>query len=79
MHYELSIEKMEKKKTPSADLESKRAIFFQFGLVIALLMAVLAVNFESHKPKMMEVTVKVTGLEVTPDSTSVARPPEISR
>lgn len=74
---------MDSKKTTSADLEDKRGIFFQVGLVIALLIAVLAINYESPKPKAVEVTVKVTGLEIRNasdvDSSKMIRPPEISR
>ncbi|MBQ1697249.1 MAG: hypothetical protein II075_05160 [Bacteroidales bacterium] len=71
------------RKTTGADLEGKRGIFFQVGLVIALLIAVLAINYESPKNNTDTVTVKVTGLQVRDaadiDSASIARPPEISR
>ncbi|MBQ2097958.1 MAG: hypothetical protein IIT37_03760 [Bacteroidales bacterium] len=72
-----------KRKTSNADLEGKRSIFFQIGLAIALLIAVLVVNYKQTKPSADTITVKVTGLNVRSaadvDSTSVARPPEVSR
>ncbi|MBR4325643.1 MAG: hypothetical protein IKP73_08980 [Bacteroidales bacterium] len=71
------------RKTPNADLEGKRSIFFQVGLAIALLIAFLVVNYKQPKNYVEPVTVKVTGLQVNTaaamDSASVARPPEISR
>ena len=72
-----------KRKTPGADLEGKRSIFFQLGLAIALLIAVLVVNYKQTKPNADTITVKVTGLNVRSaadiDSTSVVRPPEVSQ
>jgi hypothetical protein len=72
-----------KRKTPNADLEDKRSIFFQLRLAIELLIAVLVVNYKQTRPYTDTVTVKVTGLDVRSaadvDSTSVVHPPEMSR
>ena len=71
------------RKTPHADLEGKRGIFFQVGLATALLIAVLVVNYKQPKNCAEPVTVKVTGLTVKTaadiDSASVVKPPEVSR
>ena len=71
------------RKTSNANLEDKRSIFFQLGLAIALLIAVLLVNYKQTKPRADTITVKVTGLNVRSaadmDSTAVVRPPEVSR
>lgn len=71
------------RKTPNADLEGKRIFFFQLGLAIALLIAVLLVNYKQPKPRACAITVKVTGLSVRSasdiDSTTLVRPPEVSR
>ena len=39
---------MEAKKTKKADLESKRTMFFQIGLVIALGLVLIAFNWDNH-------------------------------
>jgi len=71
------------RKTSHADLEGKRSIFFQLGLAIALLIAVLVVNYKQTKPTPDIITVKVTGLSVKNvsdiDSTTLVRPPELPR
>jgi hypothetical protein len=71
------------RKTPNADLEGKRSIFFQVGLAIALLIAFLVVNYKQPKNYVEPVTVKVTGLRISTaadiDSASVVQPPEVSR
>ncbi len=70
------------KKTEKADLEGKRAIFFQVGLIIALLIAVIAINYESHAPKTGTITVKATGIDVRTangDTVPAVRPPEIAK
>lgn len=71
------------KKTPGADLEGKRGLFFQIGLAIALLIALLVINYQQPKKKIEPVTVTVTGLEIRSaaymDSVSAVKPPEVSR
>jgi len=39
---------MEAKKTPKADLESKRGVFLQIGLVVTLTITLLAFNYRSY-------------------------------
>ena len=79
---QLTMQKMNR-KTSKADLEGKRSIFFQLGLAIALLIAVLVVNYKQTKPRADIITVKVTGLSVRSaadiDSTTLVRPPEVAR
>jgi len=40
---------MEIKKTPTADLENKRVMFFQIGLILILSLTFFALEWESPK------------------------------
>lgn len=42
---------MDAKKTPKADLESKRMLFVQFGLVIALVLVLMAFEYKSYEKR----------------------------
>lgn len=42
---------MEAKKSPKADLESKKTLFLEVGLVFALVVALLAFNWKSYEKK----------------------------
>ena len=44
---------MEVKKSPKADLEKKRFLFFEIGLVVALLLTLLAFEWRSKPAEMM--------------------------
>lgn len=73
---------MSRNKTPEADLETKRGLFFQIGLTIALSAAFLIINYETPKPQMEDTTTQILGLEITrigvyaADSVSHWVPPE---
>jgi hypothetical protein len=55
---------MSTKKNPEADLEQKRGLFFQIGLIVSLLVALLAFNIEMPQTRTETVVVKVLGLEI---------------
>ncbi len=42
---------MESRKTPKADLESKKAIFFEIGLVLALALVFVSFNYKSYEKR----------------------------
>ncbi|MCG8697896.1 MAG: energy transducer TonB, partial [Bacteroidales bacterium] len=46
---------MELKKSKKADLESKRTLFFQVGLVIVLAMLLLAFDWKSQPEQVVEM------------------------
>jgi len=46
---------MEAKKTPKADLESKRGMFMQIGLVVALAITLFAFEWKTYDKKMVEL------------------------
>lgn len=48
---------MQTKKSPRADLESKRGIMFLIGLAISLGLIYAVFNYEKPKPTYEEVTV----------------------
>ncbi|MBO4372416.1 MAG: hypothetical protein J5826_05740 [Bacteroidales bacterium] len=50
---------METKKSPRADLESKRGIMFLIGLAISLGLIFAVFNYEKPKPTFEEVTVTI--------------------
>ncbi|MCQ2249808.1 MAG: hypothetical protein MJZ66_01725 [Bacteroidales bacterium] len=56
---------MSRNKTPGADLENKRGLFFQIGLTVALAAALLVINYETPKPSMEDTTTPILGLEIT--------------
>jgi len=45
---------MDAKKTPKADLETKRMLFVQFGLVIALFLVFVAFEYKSYDERKIE-------------------------
>jgi len=46
---------MDAKKTPKADLESKRMLFVQFGLVIALALVFFAFEYKSYEKRKLDL------------------------
>lgn len=72
---------MMRNKTPGADLEKKRGLFFQIGLTIALATAILVINYETPKPVKDDTTTVISGLELTViggqnvDSSKLTPPP----
>jgi len=69
-------------KTPEADLENKRGLFFQIGLSLALAAAFLIINYRSPKPSTEDTTTQILGLEIrqignyNTDTTCRIAPPE---
>lgn len=50
---------MQTKKSPSADLESKRGIMFLVGLSVSLALIYLVFNFETPTPTYEQVSVEI--------------------
>jgi len=69
---------MESRKTPKADLESKKAIFFEIGLVIALLLALVSFNYKSYETKTFKIIqrkVQTAPEEIVPITEQKVKPP----
>ena len=69
---------MEVKKTPKADLENKKAIFLQIGLMLALALTWVAFEWkvDTAKAEVMETVAEATAdEEMTPITTQQAPPP----
>ncbi len=69
---------MEAKKSPKADLESKRGIFFEIGLIIALAVVLLAFNYRSYERSgglNLQVQVDDTPEEIIPITKQEVKPP----
>jgi protein TonB len=67
---------MELKKSPKKDLERKRLVFFQIGMVIALVLAILAFEWRTYDKKMniqTRLPGEITLLEL-PDVTKHTKP-----
>jgi periplasmic protein TonB len=45
---------MNNKKSPKADLENKRGIFFLIGVAITLIVLIITVNWKTYEQKLME-------------------------
>jgi protein TonB len=69
---------MEAKKTKKADLEPKKVIFMQIGLIIALAVVLLAFNYRSYeKGSSLTIQVRVddTPEEIIPITEQKVKPP----
>jgi len=69
---------MDTKKTPKADLETKKTFFTEIGLVIALSLALFAFNYRSYeRASSMDFQVKVddTPEEIIPITKQEVKPP----
>lgn len=69
---------MEAKKSPKADLESKRGIFLEIGLIIALAVVLLAFNYRSYERSgglNLQVQVDDTPEEIIPITKQEVKPP----
>jgi len=69
---------MESRKTPKADLENKKAIFFEIGLVIALLLALVSFNYKSYETKTFKIIqqkVQKAPEEIVPITEQKVKPP----
>ncbi len=67
---------MEQKKSPGADLESKKNMFFLFGLVISLGLTLLAFEW-TGKPKKAEDLGIIQTQNVEEEMTPLTREPEV--
>jgi protein TonB len=67
---------MEQKKSPKADLESKKNLFFLLGLVISLGLTLLAFEW-TNKPKKAEQFGNIQVKEVEDEFIPLTREPEI--
>ena len=47
---------MESKKSPSADLEKRKGLFLEIGLVAALALALVAFNIKQYEKEIKEIT-----------------------
>jgi len=69
---------METKKTKKADLEPKKVIFLEIGLIVALAVILLAFNYRSYeKGSMLNIQVQVddTPEEIIPITKQEVKPP----
>ncbi len=55
---------MEAKKTPRADLEKRRGLFLEIGLVVILAAALVAFNIKSYEKEIKEVTTRTADVEI---------------
>ncbi len=72
---------MREKKTDKADLEKKRGLLFQIGLVLALATVLWVLNMRTNNSQKIQTTGDVTGLEIEllSGEQKVAKPPEKKR
>ena len=69
---------METKKSPKADLESKKTIFSEIGLIVALAIILLAFNYKSYeRGSMLEIqrVIDDTPEEIIPITEQKIKPP----
>ncbi len=69
---------MEAKKSPKADLESKRTIFLQIGFIVALSLVLFAFSIKSYeRGSMLDMQVQVddTPEEIIPITRQEVKPP----
>lgn len=58
---------MEAKKTPRADLEKRRGMFLEIGLVVILAAALVAFNVKSYEKEVKEVSTRTADVEIEAD------------
>ena len=69
---------MDAKKTPKADLESKRMLFVQIGLIIALFLVFVAFEYKSYEKRELDLgTREVVDIveEIIPVTEQKVKPP----
>ncbi|HQO48925.1 MAG TPA: energy transducer TonB [Bacteroidales bacterium] len=69
---------MEVKKSPKADLENKRTIFMQVGLVLALAVVFLAFEYKSYDKRTLDIAQRVVEdipEEIVPITDQTVKPP----
>lgn len=67
---------MELKKSDKADLEKRRGLFFQVGLVVALGVILLAFEWQK-KPEVEDTSALAAQVAVEEEIAQVTRPPEV--
>lgn len=58
---------MEAKKTPKADLENRKGLFLEIGLVIILAACLVAFNVRQYEKEIKEVNTRVADMEIDAD------------
>lgn len=58
---------MEAKKTPKADLENRKGLFFEIGLVVTLAACLVAFNVRQYEKEIKEVNTRVADIEIDAD------------
>ncbi len=69
---------MEAKKTPRADLENKKGVFFEIGLILALLIVFAAFEYKSYDKVTIDLASRVvddTPEEIIPITEQKVKPP----
>ena len=69
---------MEIKKNPEADLENKKGIFFQIGLIVALLVIFVAFEYKSYDKTTIDLASRVVediAEEIIPITEQKVKPP----
>lgn len=69
---------MEVKKTQKADLENKKSLFFQIGLIFALVVVLFAFEYKSYDKITVDITSRVvddTPVEIIPITEQKVKPP----
>mgnify|MGYP000021656092 FL=1 len=68
---------MELKKNPKADLENKKGIFLQIGLIISLLLAIAAYEYKSYDALKIGDFGDVDMAELDEEDIEITRPDEV--
>ena len=69
---------MEAKKTPKADLENKKSIFFKIGLILALVVVLVAFEYKSYDKITIDLQTRVAddiAEEIIPITEQKVKPP----
>ncbi len=69
---------MEAKKTPKADLENKKTLFFEIGLILALVVVLAAFEYKSYDKITIDLTQRVADdvtEEIIPITEQKIKPP----
>ena len=67
---------MEAKKSPKADLEKRRGLFLEIGLVVILAAALVAFNVRSYEKEVKEVNLRSADMEIDADIIQTDQPDE---
>ena len=67
---------MEAKKTPRADLEKRRGLYLEIGLVVILAAALVAFNIKSYDKEVKEVSTRTADVEIDADIIQTDQPDE---